>query len=218
MGRRGTTCVNDAVPAIRILVVDDHPMLRAGIAAIVDAQSDMRLVAEASDGREAVEQFRRHVPDVTLMDLQMPVVSGVDAIRTIRAEFPTAVILVLTTYAGDVQALTALKAGAQGFLLKSALRKELIDTVRALHGGNRWIQPQVATDIAEHAIDDPLTARELAVLACVAQGNSNKIVGQLLAITDDTVKAHMKSILAKLDARDRTHAVVIAIARGILQS
>lgn len=202
--------------AIRLLTVDDHPMLREGIAAVVEGQADMELVAEASDGYEAVEQYRRHRPDVVLMDLQMPDMNGVEAIAAIRQEFADATILVLTTYKGDVQALRALKAGARGYLLKSALRRELLDTIRLLHAGRRCIPAEIATEIAGHAVDDALTAREVAVLGCVAGGNSNKAVAGLLSISEETVKAHMKSILAKLDARDRTHAVTIAIKRGIL--
>jgi DNA-binding NarL/FixJ family response regulator len=202
--------------AIRLLTVDDHPMLREGIAAVVEGQADMELVAEASDGYEAVEQYRRHRPDVVLMDLQMPGMNGVEAIAAIRQESPDATILVLTTYKGDVQALRALKAGARGYLLKSALRRELLDTIRLLHAGRRCIPAEIATEIAGHAVDDALTAREVAVLGCVAGGNSNKAVAGLLSISEETVKAHMKSILAKLDARDRTHAVTIAIKRGIL--
>jgi DNA-binding NarL/FixJ family response regulator len=201
---------------IRLLTVDDHPMLREGIAAVVEGQADMELVAEASDGYEAVEQYHRHRPDVVLMDLQMPGMNGVEAIAAIRREFPDATILVLTTYKGDVQALRALKAGARGYLLKSALRRELLDTIRLLHAGRRCIPAEIATEIAGHAVDDALTAREVAVLGCVAGGNSNKAVAGLLSISEETVKAHMKSILAKLDARDRTHAVTIAIKRGIL--
>lgn len=201
---------------IRILAVDDHPMLREGIAAVIEGQPDMLLVAEASNGCEAVERYRAQRPDIVLMDLQMPQMGGVEAIRTIREEFPSAIILVLTTYKGDVQALRALKAGAQGYLLKSALRKELLETIRSLFAGKRCIPAEIAAEIAGHALDDDLTAREVAVLTCVAGGNSNKAVAALLTISEETVKAHMKSILAKLDARDRTHAVTIALKRGII--
>jgi DNA-binding NarL/FixJ family response regulator len=201
---------------IKVLAVDDHPMLREGIAAVIEGQPDMVLVAEACNGHEAVERYRVHRPDVVLMDLQMPKMNGVEAIGVIRGEFPTATILVLTTYKGDVQALRALKAGAQGYLLKSALRKELVETIRNLHAGKRHIPAEIAAEIAGHAVDDALTAREVAVLTCVAGGNSNKAVAALLTISEETVKAHMKSILAKLDAKDRTHAVTIALKRGII--
>jgi len=201
---------------IRILTVDDHPMLREGIAAVIEGQADMQLVAEASNGHEAVERFREFRPDIVLMDLQMPVMSGIDAILAIRKDFPAANILVLTTYQGDVQALRALKAGARGYLLKTALRKDLVDTIRALHAGHRSIPPEIAAEIAHHVVKDGLSEREVAVLSCVAGGNSNKSVAQKLGISEETVKAHMKSILSKLDARDRTHAVTIGLKRGII--
>lgn len=200
---------------IRLLVVDDHPLLREGIAGVLEGEDDLQLVAEAADGDEAVAAFRRHRPDVTLMDLQMPRCGGVDAIVAIRAEFPDARIIVLTTYAGDVQALRALQAGAQGYLLKSSLRKELVDTVRGAMAGRRRIAAEVAGEIAAHAGDTPLSAREIEILRGVAAGNSNKIVAAQLGISEETVKAHMKSILAKLGANDRTHAVTIGLRRGI---
>lgn len=200
---------------IRLLVVDDHPLLREGIAGVLEGEDDLQLVAEAADGDEAVAAFRRHRPDVTLMDLQMPRRNGVDAIVAIRAEFPDARIIVLTTYAGDVQALRALQAGAQGYLLKSSLRKELVDTVRGAMAGRRRIAAEVAGEIAAHAGDTPLSAREIEILRGVAAGNSNKIVAAQLGISEETVKAHMKSILAKLGANDRTHAVTIGLRRGI---
>jgi DNA-binding NarL/FixJ family response regulator len=206
----------DATP-IRVMVVDDHPMLREGIAAVLGAQADMQLVAEATNGREALESFRTHRPDVTLMDLQMPELGGIDAIIAIRREFPAARIAVLTTYSGDVQALRAFKAGASGYLLKSMLRKELLDTIRTLHAGRRRIPPEIAAEIAEHAIDDALSEREIDVLRRVAEGKSNKAIGTELSIGEETVKAHMKSILAKLGANDRTHAVTIALKRGIIE-
>lgn len=200
---------------IRLLVVDDHPLLREGIAGVLEGEDDLQLVAEAADGDEAVAAFRRHRPDVTLMDLQMPRRGGVDAIIAIRAEFPDARIIVLTTYAGDVQALRALQAGAQGYLLKSSLRKELVDTVRGAMAGRRRIAAEVAGEIAAHAGDTPLSTREIEILRGVAAGNSNKIVAAHLGISEETVKAHMKSILAKLGANDRTHAVTIGLRRGI---
>jgi DNA-binding NarL/FixJ family response regulator len=202
---------------IKILTVDDHPVLREGIAALLEGQEDMILVAEAVNGREAIEQFRTHRPDVTLMDLQMPGVNGIDAIVSIRSEFPQARILVLTTYKGDVHAARALDAGACGYLLKSALRKDLLDTIRAVHTGRKRIPPEIAIGIAEHHSSETLTARELEVLTLVAAGNANKIVASELGVSEETVKGHMSSILAKLNANDRTHAVTIALKRGILQ-
>ena len=204
------------IPRIRILTVDDHPLLREGIAAVIEGQPDMTLVAEATNGHEAIESFREHRPDVALMDLRMPDMNGIEAIRAIRTEFPTARIVVLTTYTGDVQALGALRAGASGYLLKSMLRKDLLDTIRTVHAGKRRIPPQIASEIAEHAADDALTEREIDVLRRVGSGNSNKQIAVQLAISEGTVKAHMKSILPKLGARDRTHAVMIAVKRGIM--
>src|SRR5919106_5418929 len=202
---------------IRILSVDDHPMLREGIAAVLANEQDMILVAQASNGREAIEQFRTHRPDVTLMDVQMPELNGIDAILKIREEFPDARIIVLTTYTGDAQAARAFKAGASGYLLKSMVRKELIDTIRTVHAGKKRIPPEIAVEIAEHHSDDALTVREIEVLREVAAGNANKMVGQLLNISEETVKAHMKSIMSKLGANDRTHAVTIAVKRGIIE-
>jgi len=202
---------------IRILSVDDHPLLREGIAALIAHQSDMELVAEASTGREAIEQFRQHHPDITLMDLQMPEMGGIDAIGAIRGEFPDARIVVLTTYAGDVQVMRALKAGAQAYLLKGLLRKELLDTIRAVHGGHKHVSLEVANALAEHATDDALTAREIDVLRLIAAGNANKEIAALLAITEETVKGHVKNILGKLGANDRTHAVTIGLKRGIIE-
>ena len=201
---------------IRILTVDDHQLLREGIAAVLAGQADMTLVGEASGGREAIESFRRLRPDVTLMDLRMPDLSGIEAISAIRTEFPNARIIVLTTYAGDVQAATALKAGAAGYLLKSLVRKELIDTIRLVHAGKRRVPAEIATEIAEHVADDALTPREIEVLQRVAAGKSNKLIAVELNLSEGTVKTHMKSILPKLDASDRTHAVMIALKRGIL--
>jgi DNA-binding NarL/FixJ family response regulator len=192
-------------------------MLREGIAAVLAGEPDMVLIAEASNGREAVEQFRAHQPDVTLMDVQMPEVNGIDAIIKIREEFPNARIIVLTTYSGDAQAARAFKAGAAGYLLKNMLRKELIDTIRMVHAGKKRIPAEIAVEIAEHHSDDALTEREIEVLRTVAAGNANKRVAQLLNVSEETVKAHMKNILSKLGANDRTHAVTIALKRGIIQ-
>jgi DNA-binding NarL/FixJ family response regulator len=202
---------------ITVLAVDDHPLLRDGISIALSNQPDMVLVAEASDGRAGVEAYRKHKPDVTLMDLQMPVMNGLDALRAIREEFSEARVVVLTTYRRDTQVMSALKAGASGFLLKGMLRKELRDTIRAVHAGKRVIPPDVAMELAEHAGEGVLTSRELEVLRGVARGNSNREIANELDITEDTVKAHMKSILSKLDAKDRTHAVVVALKRGILE-
>jgi DNA-binding NarL/FixJ family response regulator len=201
---------------IRILAVDDHPILREGIAKMLHGQEDMTLVGQASNGREAIERFRLLRPDVTLMDLRMPDMNGIDAIAAIRAEAPNARIIVLTTYAGDVQAAAALKAGAAGYLLKSLLRKELLETIRVVHSGKRRVPPEVAAEIAEHVADDALTGREIEVLRRVAAGKSNKLIAAELDISEGTVKTHMRSILPKLDASDRTHAVTIALKRGIL--
>jgi DNA-binding NarL/FixJ family response regulator len=203
--------------SIRILLADDHPLLRDGVAGLVADQPDMELVGEASSGREALDQFRKHRPDITLLDLQMPEMNGVDAILAIRSEFPKARIVVLTTYTGDAQILRALKAGAQAYLLKSVLRRELLDTIRAVHKGQRRIPPEIAAQLAEHAADDPLTSREIEVLRLIATGKANKLVASDLSITEETVKGHVKSILSKLGASDRTHAVTIALRRGIIQ-
>jgi DNA-binding NarL/FixJ family response regulator len=203
--------------SIRILTVDDHPLLREGIAALVATQSDMKVVAEASNGLEALEKFRKHRPDITLMDLVMPEMKGMDAIIAIRAEFPEARIIVLTTYTGDVQVLHALKAGARGYLLKGLLRKELLETVRAVHAGGKRIPPEVAAQLADHAGDEELSAREIEILRLIAGGNANKQIADQLSITEETVKGHVKNILAKLSANDRTHAVTISLKRGIIE-
>jgi DNA-binding NarL/FixJ family response regulator len=201
---------------IGVLAVDDHPLLREGIAALVNAESDMKLVAEASNGKDAIEKFRLHRPDVTLMDLQMPTLNGIEAIIGIRGEFPGARIIVLTTYAGDVQVLRALKAGARGYILKGHVRRELLDTIRAVHAGQKRIPPDVAAELVDHAAEDALSAREIEVLRLIAAGNANKEIAGQLSIAEETVKSHISNILAKLGANDRTHAVTIAVKRGII--
>jgi DNA-binding NarL/FixJ family response regulator len=202
---------------IRILVVDDHSLVREGIATFIGGQSDMKWVAEASNGREAIQQFREQRPDVTLMDLQMPEMNGLDAIIAIRNEFQEARIIVLTTYKGDVQVLRALKAGARAYLLKGLLRKELLETIRAVHAGEKRIPPEIASQLAEHAADDALTLREIDVLRLLAGGKANKLIADQLSITEETVKFHVRNILSKLGASDRTHAVTIALKRGIIE-
>jgi DNA-binding NarL/FixJ family response regulator len=203
---------------IRILSVDDHPLIRQGIVGLVAVQPDMKLIAEAGTGREAIEQFRLHRPDITLMDLQMPQMSGLDAIIAIRGEFPDARIIVLTTYAGDVQALRALKAGAKAYLLKDTLHKELLGAVRAVHAGKKFVSPEVSYQLAEHATDESLTAAEVRVLRLIAEGNANKEIAAQLSISEDTVKGQVRNILSKLGAKDRTHAAMIAFQRGIIES
>jgi DNA-binding NarL/FixJ family response regulator len=201
---------------IRVLSVDDHPLLRGGIAALIGNQTDMEVVAEACNGREALEQFRKHRPDITLMDLQMPGMSGIDAISAVRGEFPEARIIMLTTHAGDVQVSRALKAGARAYLLKGSLRNELLETIRAVHAGQKRVSSEVAAEIAEHSTDDALTPREVDVLRWAAKGNANKEIAAQLSLTEETVKSHMRNILAKLEAKDRTHAVAIGVKRGII--
>ena len=203
--------------AYRVLIVDDHPLLREGIAAVIEGQADLVVVGEAANGQEAVEMVRSSSPDVVLMDLQMPVMGGIEAICAIRAEFPEARIVVLTTYKGDTQALRAFEAGASGYLLKSMLRKDLLETIRAVHAGRKRIPPEIASEIAEHHTDDALSQREIEVLRRVSAGGANKIIAGELGISEETVKAHMRSILAKLSANDRTHAVMIALKRGIIE-
>ena len=207
----------DPARKIRVFVVDDHPLMVAGIAGEINAQTDMMVVAQAMDGEDALGQYRLHRPDVTLMDVRMPKVNGIDAMAAIRKEFPKARIIVLTTAIGDVQALRAFKEGAVGYLLKNLVRKELTDTIRAIHAGMRRIPPDVAQQLAEHAADDAITARELDVLRMVAQGKANKTIASDLNIAEHTVKNHMKSILSKLGADDRTGAVVIAARRGYIE-
>lgn len=201
---------------IRVLAVDDHAIVRDGIARLIGTQSDMALVGEACDGREAVEGFRMHRPDITLMDLQMPNMCGIDAVIAIRGEFPEARIVVLTTYAGDVQVKRALQAGAQGYLLKGLLRKELLETIRAVHGGQKRLTAEIAAEIAEHAMDSTLTPREISVLKLIAGGNANKEIAAQLHISEESAKGYVKNILAKLGANDRTHAVTIGLKRGII--
>ena len=202
---------------IRILCVDDHPVVRQGIDGLIAVQEDMTVVAEASNGREGIQQFRAHRPDISLMDLQMPEMSGLDAISAIRGEFPDARIIVLTTYSGDAQALRALKAGAHGYLLKNALHKELIDTIRAVHAGKKALSAEVSFELAEHATDDALTAAEVRVLKCIARGDANKEIARALSLSEETVKSQVRSILSKLGAKDRTHAAMIGFKRGIIE-
>jgi DNA-binding NarL/FixJ family response regulator len=202
---------------IRILTVDDHALLREGIAALVNAEPDMKLVDEASNGQEAVEKFRLYRPDVTLMDLQMPGLNGVEAIGQIQTEFPGARIIVLTTYTGDVQVLRALRAGARAYILKGHVHRELLETIRAVHAGQKRIPPEIAAELAQHAADDELTAREIDVLRLIAAGNANKHIADQLSIGEATVKSHVTNILSKLGANDRSHAVTIALKRGIIE-
>jgi DNA-binding NarL/FixJ family response regulator len=208
----------NAIPnPIRILVVDDHPIFRQGITGLLVDQPDMKLVAEACNGREAIQQYRAHRPDITLMDLQMPEMSGLDAVIAIRGEFQDARVIVLTTYTGDVQVLRSLKAGAHAYLLKNLLHKELLDTIRAVHAGKKALSPEASFEIAEHATDDPLTSAEVDVLRLIAAGNANKQIADRLSITEETVKSRVKNILSKLNANDRTHAATIGLKRGIIE-
>ena len=201
---------------IRILAVDDHPVFRKGIVTILAGESDMRLVAEACNGREAIQQFRAHRPDVTLMDLQMPEMGGLDAMIAIRGEFPEARVIVLTTYTGDAQALRALKAGARAYLLKNLLDKELLDMIRAVHAGKKTMSPEITFELADHTTDDALTPAEIEVLRLIADGNANKEIAARLLITEATVKSRVRDILSKLGANDRTHAAMIGLKRGII--
>jgi len=208
--------MSGASAPIRVLVVDDHPIVRDGIAGLIAVQADMTLVAQASNGREATQQFRTFRPDVTLMDLQMPEMNGLDALIAIRTEFPEARVIMLTTYEGDVHILRALKAGAQGYLLKNTLHSDLLRTIRGVHAGRRGLSPEASFQIAEHMSDDALTPAEIAVLRLIAYGNANKEIGDQLGVTEDTVKGRVKSILSKLGANDRTHAAIIGLKRGII--
>jgi DNA-binding NarL/FixJ family response regulator len=203
-------------PAIRVLTVDDHPLFRNGVAALLASQPDMQLVAEGANGREAIRQFRTHRPDVTLMDLQMPEMTGLEATIAIRAEFPDARIIVLTTYAGDVQVLRALRAGARAYLLKTLADTELLTTIRSVHSGKKALSPEASYQLAEHATDESLTPAEVEVLRLIAAGNANKQIADRLAVTEDTIKGRVKNILAKLGANDRTHAAIIGVKRGII--
>jgi DNA-binding NarL/FixJ family response regulator len=209
--------MNEDSKRIRILAVDDHPILRQGIAGLIADESDMTLVAEAADGREAIQQFRTHRPDVTLMDLQMPEMNGLDAMIAIRGEFPDARIIVLTTYAGDVQAMRALQAGARAYLLKNSLHKELLDTIRAVHAGRKSLSPEVSFQLAEHVAEEGLSPAEVRVLSLIAEGNTNKEIAASLSVTEDAIKGQVRNILAKLGANDRTQAVTIAVKRGIIE-
>ena len=209
--------MTDESAAIRVLSVDDHPLFQQGVAALLEDEPDMVLVGQAANGREGVEFFRRHRPDVTLMDLHMPEMSGLDAIAAIRAEFPQARIVVLTTYAGDVQAVRALQAGASGYLLKSTLRATLLETIRDVHHGRKALSPEVAMEVAEHAVQEALSPAEVRVLRLIVDGNSNKEIAAQLSLTEDSVKGHVRNLLAKLGAHDRTQAAVIGVKRGIIQ-
>jgi DNA-binding NarL/FixJ family response regulator len=203
-----------SIPKIRILIVDDHPVLREGLGLIIETQADLQVVAEAGTGKQAIALFEEHLPDITLMDLGLPDVHGIEVIKRLRAQHPAARIIVLTTYLGDVQAVRALQAGASGYLLKGTLRRDLLNTIRAVHAGQRHVQSDVASELAQHATERPLTEREMEVLKLIAKGCSNKLVADRLQITEDTVKGHVRNILEKLNANDRTHAVTIALHRG----
>jgi DNA-binding NarL/FixJ family response regulator len=205
------------VREIRILTVDDHALLRKGIGLLISAETDMKLVAEAANGQEAIAEFKKHRPDITLMDLQMPGMSGIECIIAIRSEFPDARIIILTTYPGDAQVLRALKAGARGYLLKGQVNKDLPGVIRAVHSGQKRIPPEIAIELAEHTAEDDLSLREIEVLKLIATGNANKEIGAKLFVSEDTVKRHVTNILGKLHANDRTHAVTIALKRGIIE-
>jgi DNA-binding NarL/FixJ family response regulator len=209
--------VHSVPELIRILTVDDHPVLRKGLAALVNAEPDLKLVAEASNGKEAIEAFRSHQPDITLMDIQMPGLDGIEAIEAIRTEFPEARIIVLTTYTGDAQVVRALRAGARAYVLKGHVLDELLDTIRAVHAGKKRIPADVAAELADHAIDDALTEREIDVLGLIAAGNGNKQIADQLSISEATVKSRVTNILSKLGANDRAHAVTIGLKRGIIE-
>ena len=209
--------MSDDAVNIRVLVVDDHPLVREGIGRLLELEPDMTMVAEAANGREAIQRFREHRPDVTLMDLQMPEMGGLDALIAIRNEFPEARILVLTTYKGDVQIMRALKNGARGYLLKSSINEELVGAIRAVHAGRKAMSAEASVEIAEHATDDPLTPAELRVLHLIAQGKANKEIASQLSVSEETVKGQVRNILSKLGANDRTHAAIIGVARGMVE-
>ena len=215
--KRNRQSIDISPEAIRILSVDDHPLLREGVRALINSRTDMRLVAEASNGCEAIEQFRSLHPDVTLMDLQMPKMNGMDALIAIRSEFPEARVIVLTAYAGDGLCLRAMKAGARAYILKDNARTDLLNTILAVRAGKRFVQAEVAAELASHATDDALSEREIEVLSLIAAGNSNKLIADLLKIAEDTVKVHVKHVLAKLGANHRTHAVTVGLKRGIIE-
>ena len=208
--------MSEEASPIRILVADDHPIVREGVAALVGGQTDMQIVGQASNGREAIQQFRAQNPDITLMDIQMSVMSGLDALIAIRDEAPEARIIMLTTYVGDAQVLRAIKAGARGYLLKNALHKELLETIRAVHAGRKTISADASFELAEHATDDALTPAEVRVLRLIAQGHPNKEIAEQLSVSEETVKGQVRNILSKLDAKDRTHAAMIGLRRGII--
>ena len=209
--------MSDTSSKIRVLSVDDHPMVREGIASLIGVQPDMTLVGQAANGRDAIQQFRAHRPDVTLMDLQMPEMNGLDSLIAIRAEFPNARIIMLTTYEGDAHILRAVKAGALGYLLKNTLHSDLLQTIRAVHAGKKRLSPEASYQLAEHVSDQALTPAEIVVLKLIADGNANKEIADQLSVTEDTIKGRVKSILAKLEANDRTHAVMIGLKRGIIE-
>ena len=209
--------MSDDTTQIKIMTVDDHPILRQGIAALIADEADMTLVAEATNGREAIQQFRAHRPDVTLMDLQMPEMNGLDAMIAIRGEFPDARIIVLTTYTGDAQARRAIQAGARAYLLKNSLHNQLLDTIRAVHAGRKNLSPEVSFELAEHAAEEALSPLEVRVLRLIAEGNSNKEIAARLSVTEDSVKGHVRNILSKLGANDRTQAAMIGVKRGIIE-
>ena len=209
--------MSDTSSKIRVLSVDDHPMVREGIAGLIGVQPDMTLVGQAANGRDAIQQFRAHRPDVTLMDLQMPEMNGLDSLIAIRAEFPNARIIMLTTYEGDAHILRAVKAGALGYLLKNTLHSDLLQTIRAVHAGKKRLSPEASYQLAEHVSDQALTPAEIVVLKLIADGNANKEIADQLSVTEDTIKGRVKSILAKLEANDRTHAVMIGLKRGIIE-